>query len=134
VTTLQSVFDLMDSDLYINIHHYNMSISQAIKMFTEDRSLFLIRPIQSVFGMRDMEADFGIIPLPRYFESDENYYTPMNIYPGVIMCVPQNSKNTDYICTVIDLLAAESHENVMPVFYDMVLDSKLVRDEVTASI
>jgi len=134
VTTLQNVFDLMDSDLYINIHHFNMSNADAIRMFTEDRSLFLIRPVQSVFGMRDMEADFGIIPVPRYFESDENYYTPMNIYPGVIMCIPQNSKNTDYIGTVVDLLAAEAHENVMPVFYDMVLDSKLVRDEVTAAM
>jgi len=134
VTTLQEIFDLMSSELYLNTQKFGANLNTAIKLFIENRNLFMIRPIQSAFSMRDMEADFGIIPMPRFFEDDPDYHTPTNIYPGTIMCVPKNSKNEDYIGLVLDLLAAESHDKVMPVLYDVVLDSKLSRDDITAEM
>jgi len=134
ITALQDIFDLMSSDLYMNVHKFGTSFTVAMKVFLDNRNLFMIRPIQSVFSMRDMEADFGIIPMPRYFEDDSDYHTPTNIYSGIIMCVPKNPKNNDYIALVTDLLAAESHEKVMPVLYDVVLDSKLSRDDITSKM
>ena len=132
ISTLQEIFDLMASELYFNNQANGVSIADTIALFVDNRDLFLIRPIQSVFNMRDMKADFGIIPMPRFFEDDDEYHSPTNIYPGVIMCVPKNTKNADYIGTVIDYLAAESHVSVMPVFYDVVLDSKLTRDDIAS--
>ncbi|MBQ8641134.1 MAG: extracellular solute-binding protein [Clostridia bacterium] len=134
VTALQDIFDLMASDHYFNAHKYNYGMAQIADMYIEDRALFLIRPLQTVFNLREMTADFGIIPMPKYYEDDDSYHSPMNIYPGIIMCVPRNAANTDYIGTVIDLLAAESNKTVMPSFYDMVLDTKLTRDEMSAAM
>jgi len=134
VTALQDIFDLMASDHYFNAHKYNYGMAQIANMYIEDRALFLIRPLQTVFNLREMTADFGIIPMPKYYEDDDSYHTPMNIYPGIILCVPKNSDNTAYIGTVMDLLAAESHKTVMPGFYDMVLDTKLTRDEMSAAM
>ncbi len=134
INVLSDIFALMNSDLYFNCHTHGVDIAGAIKMFVENRGLFLIRPIQSVFSMREMEADFGIIPVPKYYEDDDEYHTPTNVYPGIIMCVPTNAKNTNYIGQLIDLLAYESSQTVMPVFYDMVLDSKLSRDDITSQM
>lgn len=132
VTALQNIFDLMASDNYFNSHKFNYSIADITQMYAEDKALFLIRPLQSVFNLREMTSDFGIIPMPKYFEEDTSYHSPMNIYPGTIMVVPKNTANEDYIGTVIDVLAAESYNEVMPSFYDTVLDTKLVRDETSS--
>lgn len=134
VTALQDIFDLMASDHYFNAHKYNYGMAQIAAMYIEDRALFLIRPLQTVFNLREMTADFGIIPMPKYYEDDSSYHSPMNIYPGTIMCVPKNSANTEYIGTVMDLLAAQSHKTVMPSLYDTVLDTKLIRDEMSSTM
>ncbi len=132
ITALQEIFDLMASNDYFNTQKVQTPINETAQMFADDRALFLIRPIQTVFLLREMESDFGIIPTPKYFEDDDEYHTPTNIYPGIIMCVPKNTKNTDYISLMIDLLASESHDNVMPVLYDTVLDAKLTRDDISS--
>lgn len=38
----------------------------SIKMFTEDRALFRIEIIYGVLQLRDMDTDFGLLPMPKY--------------------------------------------------------------------
>ncbi len=134
VTVLQNAFDLMHSNIYFNSQKYNYKVGDIAAMYSENRALFLVRPLQTVFNLREMTADFGIIPMPKYDAADTSYHTPSNIYPGIILCVPQNSVNGSYIALVTDLLAAESYKKVMPSFYDTVLDSKLTRDKMSSEM
>ena len=38
----------------------------SIKMFTEDRALFWIEIIYGVLQLRDMDTDFGLLPMTKY--------------------------------------------------------------------
>ncbi len=134
IGVLSDIAELMQSDLYYNSQFYGTNIAQNVGMFTADRDLFLIRPVQSLFLMRDMKADFGIIPMPKYFEDDPDYHSPTNIYPGIIMCVPVNAANEDFIAAAVEVLAAQSYLDVMPTLYDVVLDTKMTRDETSAQM
>ena len=132
ISVLTRVIALMHSDLYFNTQTYNLNNITNLRHFASDKALFLVRPAQSLFGLREMTSDFGIIPMPRYDENSD-YIAPMNIYPGVMLCVPK-SADTGMKAAVMTLLAAESHAGVMPVLYDVVLDTKITRDTTSAAM
>ena len=52
--------------------------------FIEGRVLFLTNCMIGVEGMRDMADDYGIIPLPKYDETQENYYSQSHFHLGPV--------------------------------------------------
>ena len=48
--------------------------------------------------------------------------------------VPSDCRNIDAVCALMEALAADSHRNVMPVYYDQVLKGKYARDTVSGQI
>lgn len=97
-------------------------------VFRQGRSLFLTDVIGTLSLYRDMEDDFSIIAMPKYDEAQTEYISP--VYHGAIgICVPQTVTDTERVATVLENLAAQSYKTTRPVYYDVVLGSKLVRDE-----
>ena len=105
-----------------------MNVNDAINMFIENRTLFLIRPVQTMMALREMEADFGIIPVPKYDESSATYNTAVNPYACIFMCLPLSVADTTRSADVLEALACESYYNVISPLYETVLGDKLVRD------
>lgn len=130
ISVMQEIYDLMnDTSLFFNRQSYNMTVADAINMFIENRNLFLIRPVQTMTQLREMKADFGIIPVPKYSEDQTDYYSAINPYSAIMICIPRVVSDEERTAVVIDVLSAESYYTVMPAFYDVVLGEKLVRDE-----
>ena len=47
----------------------------------EDRAYFYGNSLSNIISnFREMESDFGIIPVPKYDEQQENYYAYINTY------------------------------------------------------
>ncbi len=135
VETAAAAIDLMNNkQLFFDRIKYNMSINDAINMMIDNRTLFMIRPLQTVMNLRSMQADFGIIPMPKYDAEQTRYYTPLNVWSSTILAVPRDTLDLVRTTDVLNLLACESYYTVIEPFYDLVLDSKLVRDEETASM
>lgn len=133
--TAAAAIDLIrDQQLFFDRIKYNMSINDAINMMIDNRTLFMIRPLQTVMNLRSMKADFGIIPMPKYDAEQTRYYTPLNVWSSTILAVPRDTVDVVRTTDVLNLLACESYYTVIEPFYDLVLDSKLVRDEETASM
>ncbi len=107
----------------------NLSVADAIKMFMSDQLLFLMRPLSTLFDLRAMEAEFGIIPTPKMDETQEQYYTSIGYTGSPLVSIPVDAKNVDNSAKVLETLSAESYFSVNEAFYDTVLGSKLTRDE-----
>ncbi|MBQ8642548.1 MAG: extracellular solute-binding protein [Clostridia bacterium] len=129
VDALQTIYEIMFSgNLFFNRQTYSMNVSDAINMFIENRTLFLIRPVQTMMALREMEADFGIIPIPKYDENRANYSTSVNPYACIFMCLPLSVADTTRSADILEALACESYYNVIEPLYETVLGDKLVRD------
>ncbi len=127
---LQSVYELMgDPSIYFNRQTFNLTLIEAINLFIEERSLFMIRPLQSLYRMREMNADFGIIPLPKYDETQSAYHSAVNTYSGTIGMIPHTSEDPERTGVILSALACESHYTVIEQLYETVLGEKLIRDE-----
>ena len=103
----------------------SMDLADSFQMST-GRILFYLNAISYAEELRDCEVDVGILPYPKYDEAQENYISQDW---GGMMCVPLSIQNPEKVGAVIELLAWESANEVIPAYYDITLSGKLSRDE-----
>ena len=76
-----------------------------------------------------MEANFGILPLPKYDESQEQYFSTMQYNNATVMCVPQTATNLERTGAVLEAWAAESVDTLTVAYYEITLKGKYSRDD-----
>ncbi len=95
--------------------------------------LFHFDKFSSASWMRDMEDDFGILPLPKWDEAQDSYHTYAS-GSAPLMAVPITVSDLEMIGTVTEALNAESYKQVTPVYYETALKEKYARDEKTVGM
>ncbi len=96
--------------------------------FIEGHGLFYGDMIAFINKMRDMETDFGVVPMPKYDESQEQYGAYVSNGWTTAMAVPVTCTDTDFIGTCMEVLSATSTDTVRAAIYDVMLTNKLIRD------
>lgn len=101
----------------------------ATNMFADNRVLFFSEVMQNIFRLRQMDVDFGIIPLPKY--SKEQDFVPHYVFVDAttVSAVPLNAPDIERTSIILEALTAESTYTVMPAYYEVSLKTKLARDE-----
>ena len=105
----------------------------AMNMFSNNQGLFYIECASYIVNLRNMSDDFGVLPLPKYNEAQENYSTYVHGISST-MVIPQGNKNFEEMSKVIETMAILSGKLVEPTYYDLVLKRKTVRDEDSAGM
>lgn len=100
----------------------------SIKMFTEDRALFWIEIIYGVLQLRDMNTDFGLLPMPKYDESQPEYTSYIHANWTSTCCVPVTADNLDLTGRILEDMAYQSYLTVRPAYYEITLKGKVSRD------
>lgn len=96
--------------------------------FLEDRALFYSNQLLVTLNLREMEADFGILPYPKYDENQE-FHSPIGPYWATFAVVP--ASNTAYFMTgdVMEALGYYGQQLVIPAFVDKSVRYRSLRDE-----
>jgi len=102
--------------------------------FQENKIVFLWGRMHLVEYYRGMESNFGIVPMPKYEEAQEKYYSLVNPYTGVLLGVPRSSSDLDRTSIILEALAAEGKYTLQPAYYNVVLQGKYVRDDESAEM
>jgi len=63
--------------------------------FRNDRALFFMAHLGQVTYLRDMESDFGILPLPLFEETQNRYYNSIASWTSACVTVPRNAMTED---------------------------------------
>ena len=80
-----------------------------------------------------MEANFGIVPAPKYNEEQTQYYSCNNgNFFG--MAIPVSVSDVDRTSIILEALQSASTDTVLAAYYDITLKTKLTRDEESASM
>ena len=101
----------------------------AKTMFEENRILFFSEVMQNIIRLRQMDTDFGIIPLPKY--TKEQTFTPHYVFVDTttVTAIPANAPDIERTSIIIEALTAESTYTVIPAYYEVSLKTKLARDD-----
>ena len=133
-----NVMDKLDSFMYDptvaqNMHNYGNKYPDIYAgecaIFKNNNALFMWVRMRVVENLRDMEADFGIIPVPKYDKEQKDYYSTVNAYTAATICIP-NSAALDLKLTgaVIEAMSAEGHYGLREAYYENNLGKKIARD------
>ena len=116
--------NFQDSDLA----KYNRPFETTQAMFEDNRGLFKTTAIQLVIRMRNMETDFGIVPMPKYNSAQETYF---NFVHPTASCVsiPKTNNELERTGVILEALAAKSRYTVRSAYYEISLNYKYLRDE-----
>lgn len=97
-------------------------------VFSSGHALFYLEPIGSLKKLREMESEFGIVPYPKYDESQEEYISYIAHYAAV-MGIPITNSNTARTGTIIENLCAESYGELRDAYKTTTLNFKYIRDQ-----
>ena len=112
--------DIKSADIWTDI----------INVFREGRALYRISLICDVVSLRDMEDDFGILPLPKLDEGQEQYAnTFLVIDNGTAFTVPASVQDTDMVSAILEYMSYASVDTVTNAYYNTLLQGKVSRDD-----
>ncbi len=127
-TLLDKVYQITwDNNAWYSHSETNEVTDTSIQQFQSGLALFMDSSCFHVARLRAMEADFGILPYPKYDEAQDKYYA--RIEGCELFCVPVTQKNLDFAGAVLEAMACESRKEVVPAYYDMTIRTKITRDE-----
>ncbi len=136
VDVIEKMISLVqDKEHYISANDYfheaQWPTELTIKPFLEGRCLFFSGGVSATDGLRNMEDDFGILPLPMFSETQDRYYTLINPWVGTCFGVPVSHSEADleFVGIVLEAIGAESKNLVHPAYYDVALKYQRTRDE-----
>lgn len=101
--------------------------------FLDGNILFLGGLLRSAEGFREMEDDYGFLPIPKLDEEQANYNTLVGDC-NLLYAVPVTTLNSDMAGAVLEALNSETYRTVTPAWYEVALKVKYSRDNITAQI
>ena len=120
-----------DYNIYFNQHYYGTSVvsDQAYtKMFENGQGLFFLLRLDDIEFMRASETDFGVLPIPKYSEDQDTYYSTVSQHTCGLMSIPVTISDPSRDGIILEALAAESKNLVQPAYYEVNLQGKYTRD------
>lgn len=112
------------------------SFPNVSKVFADGRALFLDAKLATAEELREMDNEFGILPVPKFSESQSDYRSFVNGASSMI-CVPATVKSDsqrEFVSIITEALASEAYRTVTPVLKETYLKRKITRDSDSADM
>ena len=103
----------------------------ASDMFINNQAMFRITNLTTTERWRNMEADFGILPMPKLNEEQKNYvHLCKNGATGV--CVPNTNTDLDFTAICLEAFVSFSRYTLREGYFESTMQGMVSRDEETA--
>lgn len=126
------IVDMMNQPYFVNSHTWDSSkFTDSMRtLFSQGAGTFLWIRLADVTTLRECDIDFGVLPIPKYEESQSDYYSMVSRHSTGLMTVPISVKGDklDELGVVLEALAAESHYTLIPEYIETSLKTKHSRD------
>ncbi len=101
----------------------------VLPMFKHNQLLFTFNWVFYALELRDMDTDFGIIPMPKYDETQEKIASVLCDNWSDFIIVPVTITDPEYVGNVLNAFGNYSQEKVYPQMIEKTIKYKTARDE-----
>ncbi|MGI6743192.1 MAG: hypothetical protein ACOX4O_05950 [Eubacteriales bacterium] len=102
------------------------------EIFIKGNSLyFRSAPILAATTLRESDVEYGIVPVPKYDEIQEEYISGSADRP---FAVPITVDNDEFIGVIVEAMSAEGYKTVRLAYFDIALKNKYSYDEDSAEM
>ena len=102
--------------------------------FNEARALFWLEAMYGVPALREMEQDFGLLPVPKHLESQENYSSFVHNTHASSVGIPVTAADMALTGSILEDITWESSKTVREAFIETTLKGKYARDNASADM
>jgi len=103
-------------------------------IFREGRGIFIVTNMSLPILMRDMEDDYGILPMPKWNEQQESYISLLNGFVSGFIAIPGNITDIEKAAFITEAMAYAGYEILRKPIYETTFKIKGARDEESAQI
>ena len=125
------------SDKNSVLNYQNSERMRGESMFgivEEQRALFFMTILNESFRFKDKTLDFGILPFPKYDESQAEYTNSFNHGLAAFVAIPRYQDNIERTGAVVQLLGYEGEHWIKPAYREYVLERKDKVDEESRAV
>ena len=118
-------------------YSFNVAVDsnpQGVSIFASGNSLYDWCLVYNIIDMRSSEINFGIVPLPKYDEAQDRYYSNTNAYSTALVSVPITVSDADRAGFILEAYSARGMQEITPVFNEIQVMTKSIRDEESAEM
>lgn len=91
-------------------------------------SMFYVEPLGSIKKFRDVDFEVGLIPMPKFDETQAEYIS--YIYHGAdAVTVPVTNAQAEQTGVILEMFGAKSRQLIRSVYFDTTLDFKYIQDQ-----
>ncbi len=132
-TFLEKISSILNDGTLTYYNPKDTAVEILVEKFTNSTALFTVGKTSSAASFRDMEEDFGVVPIPKLNEAQSNYIT--GTHNGFSSAtVPVTCSCLDAVSATMEAMAAESYRTVTPAYYETALKIKYSRDDETSQM
>ncbi|MCL2771750.1 MAG: extracellular solute-binding protein [Oscillospiraceae bacterium] len=102
--------------------------------FKDGRVLILGQTTGNLALFRDLNYDYGILPMPKFDENQDSYYSYCNPWGAVAVAIPKTNEDVGRTGMIVEALAAVGKYTSTPAEYDVTLKTKFTRDDYSAQM
>ena len=114
-----------NGDVWINV---------LLPMFRSNQLMFNFNWLFYALELRDMEADFGILPMPKFDEAQDRYYSQLSDWWADVFCVPVTMENEELTADVLNAMGYYSQQYLYPEIVNRAVVAKAARDDDSAEM
>jgi len=118
---------------YKDLHGYTNKFTYARSLFAGGKHLFTIGGALVITEFRDMEDEFGILPMPMKDEEQTRYYHIIDTTTP-LFAVPASVPDTTDLGYMLEYFSYEGMKMLTPVFRETLLERKYARDAESADM
>ena len=131
ISMIEKYVGLAQDKSVINFQHMTGGVAWD-KMYMQGQALFLHEYLKALPLFRDTELEYGILPMPKLSEEQENYYCGFAGYQTAMYCIPADMYDEEISGVISEAMAYHSKELVTPAYYDRTLIGRHVQDQESA--
>lgn len=126
------MFEKMYSLIFESAGGIMVNYSESANLFGEGHAVYVFGELgHAVETLRYTDVNYGIIPLPKLDETQENY---LSAYTDRFFVVPVNSQDLEFIGLMLEAMSAEGYKKVIPAYYEVALKQKFTYDDESVQI
>jgi hypothetical protein len=93
--------------------------------------LFYCEGLLHVNTFRNYDIDFGVLPVPKYDENQEEYSHLIGAWGATCVVFPihLDEERLTFASAIVEAMSAESMNTLVPAYYDKLLKKRDTRDE-----
>lgn len=121
---------MRDDAMVFKVEQMGNDWVRASDMFINNQAMFRITNLTTTERWRNMEADFGILPMPKLNENQKNYvHLCKNGATGV--CVPNTNLDLDFTSICLEAFVSFSRYTLREGYFESTMQGMVSRDDAT---